>query len=87
MIKTKDLTKIYTTEEVETTALNNINLEVREGEYKGLLVSLSTPNIEEGLEYGIKDANQGLKVISMLKEVGWEPKPVIMDPTTIEKNN
>jgi acetyl-CoA decarbonylase/synthase complex subunit alpha len=24
------------------------------------------------------------KVISMIKEIGWEPKPVVMDPTTIE---
>ncbi len=37
MIKTKDLTKIYTTEEVETTALNNINLEVKEGEYVAIM--------------------------------------------------
>ncbi|MGD8540417.1 MAG: ABC transporter ATP-binding protein [Candidatus Aminicenantes bacterium] len=37
MIKTKDLTKIYTTEEVETTALNNINLDVREGEYVAIM--------------------------------------------------
>lgn len=37
MIKTKNLVKIYTTEEVETTALNNINLEVREGEYVAIM--------------------------------------------------
>jgi putative ABC transport system ATP-binding protein len=37
MIKTKDLTKVYTTEEVETTALNNINLEVKEGEYVAIM--------------------------------------------------
>jgi putative ABC transport system ATP-binding protein len=37
MIKTRDLTKIYTTEEVETTALNNINLEVKEGEYVAIM--------------------------------------------------
>ncbi|MCK4430987.1 MAG: ABC transporter ATP-binding protein [Candidatus Aminicenantes bacterium] len=37
MIKTKDLKKIYTTEEVETTALNNINLEVKEGEYVAIM--------------------------------------------------
>ncbi len=37
MIKTKNLTKIYTTEEVETTALNNINLEVKEGEYVAIM--------------------------------------------------
>jgi len=37
MIKTKDLTKIYTTEEVETTALNNINLDVKEGEYVAIM--------------------------------------------------
>jgi putative ABC transport system ATP-binding protein len=37
MIKTKDLRKIYTTEEVETTALNNVNLEVQEGEYVAVM--------------------------------------------------
>ena len=37
MIKTKDLRKIYRTEEVETTALNNVNLEVMEGEYVAVM--------------------------------------------------
>jgi putative ABC transport system ATP-binding protein len=37
MIKTKSLQKVYTTEEVETTALNNINLEVYEGEYVAIM--------------------------------------------------
>jgi len=37
MIKTQDLTKVYRTEEVETTALNNINLEVKEGEYVAVM--------------------------------------------------
>jgi putative ABC transport system ATP-binding protein len=37
MIKTKDLTKIFRTEEVETTALNNINLGVKEGEYVAVM--------------------------------------------------
>jgi putative ABC transport system ATP-binding protein len=37
MIKTKDLKKIYTTEEVETTALNNVNLNVQEGEYVAIM--------------------------------------------------
>ena len=37
MIKTQALTKIYTTEEVETTALNNINLEIKEGEYVAVM--------------------------------------------------
>ena len=37
MIKTKNLKKIYTTEEVETTALNNVNLEVREGEFVAIM--------------------------------------------------
>jgi putative ABC transport system ATP-binding protein len=31
MIKTKNLKKLYTTEEVETTALNDINLDIKEG--------------------------------------------------------
>lgn len=37
MIKTQSLTKVYTTEEVETTALNNINLEIKEGEYVAVM--------------------------------------------------
>ena len=37
MIKTKDLKKIYTTEDVETTALNNVNLNIQEGEYVAIM--------------------------------------------------
>ena len=37
MIKTNDLTKIFRTEEVETTALNKVNLEVKEGEYVAVM--------------------------------------------------
>lgn len=37
MIKTKDLKKLYTTEEVETTALNNVNLEIGEGEFVAIM--------------------------------------------------
>lgn len=40
MIRTEDLVKIYTTEEIETTALNNINIEVHEGEF----VSITGPS-------------------------------------------
>ena len=37
MIQTKDLKKVYRTEEVETTALNNVNLNVQEGEYVAIM--------------------------------------------------
>jgi putative ABC transport system ATP-binding protein len=37
MIKTKNLKKIYLTGEVETTALDNINLDVKEGEYVAIM--------------------------------------------------
>ena len=37
MIKTNDLTKIFRTEEVETTALNKVSLEVKEGEYVAVM--------------------------------------------------
>ena len=37
MIKTKNLKKVYTTEEVETTALNNVNFEVKEGEFVSIM--------------------------------------------------
>jgi len=37
MIKTNDLTKVFRTEEVETTALNKVCLEVKEGEYVAVM--------------------------------------------------
>jgi len=37
MIETKNLKKIYTTEEVETTALNKVNLKIREGEFVAIM--------------------------------------------------
>lgn len=37
MIKTKNLKKIYLTEEVETTALNNVNLDIKEGEFVSIM--------------------------------------------------
>lgn len=37
MIRTNDLTKIFRTEEVETTALNKVNLHVKEGEYVAVM--------------------------------------------------
>jgi putative ABC transport system ATP-binding protein len=37
MIRTQDLKKIYTTEEVETTSLENVNFEVNEGEFVAIV--------------------------------------------------
>lgn len=37
MIKTENLKKVYTTEEVETTALNHVNFEVQEGEFVAIM--------------------------------------------------
>ncbi len=37
MIKTLNLKKIYTTEEVETTALDNVNIEIEEGEFVSIM--------------------------------------------------
>lgn len=37
MIKTSDLTKVFRTEEVETTALNKVSLHVKEGEYVAVM--------------------------------------------------
>ena len=37
MIKTTNLRKIYLTEEVETTALNNVNIEINEGEFVSIM--------------------------------------------------
>jgi len=37
MLQTKNLTKIFTAAEVETTALNNVNMEVQEGEFVAVM--------------------------------------------------
>jgi putative ABC transport system ATP-binding protein len=37
MIKTNNLKKIFTTEEVETTALNNVNIEINQGEFVAIM--------------------------------------------------
>jgi len=37
MIKTVNLKKIYMTEEVETTALNNVNLDIKKGEFVSIM--------------------------------------------------
>ena len=37
MIKTRDLVKVFLTEEVETTALSNVNLEINEGEFISII--------------------------------------------------
>lgn len=37
MLKTNNLRKIFTTEEVETTALNNVNIEIREKEFVAIM--------------------------------------------------
>ncbi|TGV03415.1 ABC transporter ATP-binding protein [Flavivirga rizhaonensis] len=37
MIKTEELTKIFRTEEIETKALNNVNLHVKEGEFVAIM--------------------------------------------------
>ena len=37
MLKTKNLTKVFTTEEVETTALNNVNAAIQDGEFVAIM--------------------------------------------------
>lgn len=37
MIKTKDLVKVFRTDEIETTALNKVNLEVQKGEFVAVM--------------------------------------------------
>ena len=37
MIRTKELMKVFRTDEVETTALNRVNLEVEDGEFVGIM--------------------------------------------------
>lgn len=37
MIKTNDLIKVFRTEELETTALKNVNIEVAKGEFIAIM--------------------------------------------------
>ncbi|MBR9917638.1 MAG: ABC transporter ATP-binding protein [Balneola sp.] len=37
MIQARNLKKVYSTEEVETTALNNVNIEIKEGEFVAIM--------------------------------------------------
>lgn len=37
MIKTRNLKRVYTTDEVETTALNNVNVEIRQSEFVAIM--------------------------------------------------
>jgi putative ABC transport system ATP-binding protein len=37
MIKTENLFKVFTTDDVETTALNNLNIHIKEGEFVGIM--------------------------------------------------
>ncbi len=37
MIRTVNLQKLFTTEEVETTALNGINMEIQDGEFVAIM--------------------------------------------------
>ena len=37
MIKTNQLVKIFRTDEIETTALNKVNLEVQKGEFVAIM--------------------------------------------------
>lgn len=37
MIKIENLSKVFRTEEVETTALNNVSLEVKKGEFVAIM--------------------------------------------------
>lgn len=38
MIRTENLTRIFRTEEVETIALNGVNIEVEDGEFIAIIV-------------------------------------------------
>ena len=37
MIKTNNLNKVFTTEEIETTALNKVNFEIKQGEFVAIM--------------------------------------------------
>ena len=45
MIKTENLQKVFRTDEVETWALNNVSIEVKEGEF----VAIMGPQVVENL--------------------------------------
>ena len=56
MIKTGDLQKVYTTEEVETTALNNVNVEIEAGEFVALFWTHDLENRRDLTVHMLRDS-------------------------------
>ena len=52
MIKTIDLQKIFKTEEVETWALNNVSIEVKQGEFVAIMGPLRLWQVNIAQHFG-----------------------------------
>ena len=67
IIKLEDVWKIYQMGNIKVNALQGINLEIKEGEFAGLTVPLSTP-LEvalNGMHMGIKDWGKSAKLLDL----------------------
>ena len=69
MIRTKKLVKIYRTDEVETTALNNVDLEIAEGEFVSVMGPSGCGKSTLLNVLGMIDSPSGIDQ-SQLKELG-----------------
>ena len=63
MIKITDLVKVYRTEEVETTALNKLSLEVKQGEFVFCTISEFSMVLAEISPIGIFHEDEGTTLI------------------------
>jgi putative ABC transport system ATP-binding protein len=70
MIETRNLSKIYTTEEVETTALNQINIKISQGEFVAIMGPSGCGKSTLMNILGLLDNPDGGEYLFMGQEVG-----------------
>ncbi len=70
MLRTKDLRKVYTTEDVETTALNNVTLDISDGEFVAVMGPSGCGKSTLLNLIGLLDTPSGGEYFFLEKEVG-----------------
>ena len=74
MLKLHNLSRIYQTNDVETTALNNVNIDIQQGEFVAVMgPSGCGKSTLLRMVAGLEDANQGNIIIDGKKVNELEP--------------
>lgn len=71
MIKTENLQKVFRTDEVETWALNNVSIEVKEGEFVAIMGPSRLWKIYLAEYLGIAGQSHGRQVFLERNRSGW----------------